>query len=194
MLSLGRVVGVAAIVAPALHSASDALEWYQGGFSQAQLAINFAAFLPMPWLLLGVHAAQARRTDAVGLVGALLYGAAFVYFIHTTLVALEARVPTYAALWQQLGGEYTAWGAVMVIGGLAFTWSAWRTPALPKGAVAVFGAGLVVNLALAVVPAPDLWQTVGTLLRNVGLIGMGLHMVRAPASPRGGGTNLELLR
>lgn len=54
--ALEWLVGVAALVAPLLHSLTDAIEWRQGGFSTAQLWLNYLAFLPMPGLLLGVAA------------------------------------------------------------------------------------------------------------------------------------------
>jgi hypothetical protein len=177
--ALRLVVGVAAMVAPVLHSASDALEWAQHGFSAAQLWLNYAAFLPMPWLLLGLYAAHDREPGAAGLAGALLYGAAFTYFAHTTLVALSMSVPDYAALWAQLGPTYTLHGALMVAGGLLFSWSALRAGWLPRPAVLLFAAGCGLNLVLALLPVPDLWQTLGTAVRNAGLVAMGLAVWRA---------------
>jgi hypothetical protein len=171
--TLRVVVGVAAIVAPILHSVTDAMEWYQHGFSQAQLWLNYVAFLPMPWLLLGIYAVCEEDLGVTALVGALLYGIAFTYFAHTTLYALASHAPTYEALWQQLGSTYTVHGAFMVVGGLLFTWAALRAGELPKPAVLLFGTGLLVNLVLALVPAPDILQTAGTFIRNAGLVGMG---------------------
>ena len=66
----------------------------------------------------------------------------------------------------------------MVIGGLLFAWAAWRTRGLPRIAVGLFGAGLLMNLLLALVPAPDILQTLGTLVRNAGLVGMGYALLR----------------
>jgi hypothetical protein len=43
-------VAVGAILAPNLHTAPDAMEWLQGGFSQVQLWLNYLAFLPLPVL------------------------------------------------------------------------------------------------------------------------------------------------
>ena len=172
-ITLGVVVGVAAIVAPILHSVTDALEWYQQGFSRPQLWLNYVAFLPMPWLLLGIYAVREKELGVSGLVGALLYGIAFIYFAHTTLYALASHAPTYEALWQQLGPAYTIHGALMVVGGLLFTVAALRGGGLPRPAVYLFGTGLLVNLVLALLPAPDILQTVGTAIRNAGLVGMG---------------------
>ncbi len=48
------LVGITAVIAPLLHSVTDLMELYQGGFSTGQLWLNYIAFLPMSWLLLGV--------------------------------------------------------------------------------------------------------------------------------------------
>jgi len=50
----GRLVGIAAIVFPILHSITDGMEWLQGGFSALQLWLNYLAFLPMPAIMLGL--------------------------------------------------------------------------------------------------------------------------------------------
>lgn len=153
------------------------MEWFQGGFSALQLWLNYLAFLPMPWLLLGIYAVRSEELGPSALIGALLYGIAFTYFAHTTLYALQAQAPNYEVLWQQLGPTYTAHGAAMVVGGLLFARSALRTTSLPRLAVLLFGGGLLINLGLALVPAPDILQTVGTVIRNAGLVGMGYALL-----------------
>jgi hypothetical protein len=149
------------------------MEWAQSGFSSTQLWLNYLAFLPMPWLLFGLYAVQRQNLGGLGLVGALLYGAAFTYFAHTTLYAVALKSPNYESLWRALGPIYTVHGAFMVVGGLLFAWSALRVKALPVGAIYLFGAGLLLNLVLAMLPTPDILQTLGTALRNAGLVGMG---------------------
>ena len=181
--ALALLVGGTAIVAPALHSLSDLVEWVQGGYSTAQLWLNYAAFLPMPWLLLGVYAVHDPRPRWPALAGALLYGAAFTYFSHTTLLALASRTPDYQALWAGLGTTYTVHGALMVLGGLLFGASAWRARWLPRAAVALFMAGLVLNLVLALVPVPDIAQAAASAVRNAGLMAMGVAIVSG--RPRG---------
>lgn len=171
--ALQVLVGISAIGAPALHTLTDALEWYHHGFSNAQLWLSYLAFLPMPWLLLGIYAAHESPPEARGLVGAVLYGAAFTYFAHTALLALAEHSPSYESLWARLGTTYTVHGALMVIGGLLFAWSALRAAWLPAVSVWLFGTGIIINLLLALVPAPDILQTVGTAVRNAGLICMG---------------------
>jgi len=162
-------VGIAAILAPVLHTLTDVMEWCHGGFSAVQLWLNYLAFLPMPWLLLGMYAAHSRRPNAIGPVGALLYGAAFTYFAHTTLYALAERIPTYEVLWSRLGKLYTFHGALMVLGGLMFAVSALRAGWLPRRALLLFAAGIAWNLVLALLPAPDILQTIGSALRNLGI-------------------------
>lgn len=166
-------VGAAALVAPALHSLTDALEWYHGGFSTGQLWLNYVAFLPMPWLLLGLYVVYEPRASVFSLIGALLYGVAFTYFAHTTLYAIAERVPTYEALWSRLGSLYTVHGALMVLGGLMFAWSALRAGWQPKWPLLLFAAGIALNLLLALIPAPDILQTIGSAARNLGLMAMG---------------------
>lgn len=170
---LNIAVGFAALIAPALHSLTDVMEWQHGGFSTPQLWLNYIAFLPMAWLLLGLYAVHEPRPNVLGLVGALLYGVAFTYFAHTTLYALAEQIPTYEALWSRLGALYTAHGALMVLGGLLFAGSAWRAGWLPRGAILLFAAGILWNLVLTFLPAPDILQTIGSAARNLGLMGMG---------------------
>ena len=171
--ALNIAVGLAALVAPALHSLTDVMEWRHAGFSTTQLWLNYIAFLPMPWLLLGLYSAHDIRPNVVGLIGALLYGVAFTYFAHTTLYALAEQVPTYEALWARLGTLYTVHGTLMVLGGLMFAWSALRVGWLPRGALLLFAVGLIWNFLLALLPVPDILQTIGSAARNLGLMAMG---------------------
>ena len=67
-----------------------------------QASSDYVAFLPMPWLLLGLYAVHKKAPGALGLAGALLYGVAFTYFAHSTLYALAEHIPTYEALWLRL--------------------------------------------------------------------------------------------
>jgi hypothetical protein len=170
---LNIAVGIAALVAPALHSLTDVMEWRHAGFSTIQLWLNYIAFLPMPWLLLGLYSAHEPRPNAIGLIGALLYGVAFTYFAHTTLYALAEQVSAYEALWARLGALYTVHGTLMVVGGLMFAWSASRVGWLPRGALLLFAVGLILNLLLALLPVPDILQTIGSAVRNLGLMAMG---------------------
>ena len=170
-------VGITALVAPFIHSITDAMEWYQHGFSTNQLWLNYVAFVPMSWLLLGIYAVHEPKPGAAGLIGALLYGAAFTYFAYTTLYALNEHVANYELLWQRLGGLYTTHGALMVVGGLLFGWSMLRASWLPRISVVLFLGGIITNLILSLLPAPDILQTIGSAARNAGLMAMGYFIL-----------------
>lgn len=180
--ALERTVGLAAVLAPALHSVTDLMEWLHGGFSAIQLWLNYLAFLPMAWMLLGLYVVLRPRGHALALAGALLYGVAFTYFAHTTLFALATRAATYEALWDALGTLYTVHGALMVGGGLLFAGAGLHSGWTPRWALGLFAAGLAVNLLLALLPAPDILQTVGSGLRNLGLMGLGWAVLAGGAS------------
>jgi len=175
-----RLVGLVAIAAPLLHSATDVLEWHSG-FSPVQLWLNYVAFLPMPALMIGLYAAQRPAIGRAGLWGAVLYGFAFIYFAHTTLWALAEGAADYATLWERLGPTYTVHGAVMVAGGLLFGVAAWRARQVPRIASGLFLAGIAANLGLSLLPLPEILQTLGSGVRNAGLIAMGWHLLRPPA-------------
>jgi hypothetical protein len=66
-----RLVGISTVVAPVLHSVTDLLEVREGGFSAAQLAINYAAFVTIPFVVLGLYAAQRPHVGWIGLSGAV---------------------------------------------------------------------------------------------------------------------------
>lgn len=177
-----KLLGLSAIVAPALHTLTDITEWVQTGFSSPQLWLNYLAFLPVPVIILGLYAVQRPAISRWGLVGALLYGFAFVYFAHTTLFALAIESPDYETLWAELGSLYTLHGAVMIAGGLVLGWCTLRAHVFPAWTAGLFVAGIILNLALGVLPLPDVLQTLGTTLRNAGLIGMGWVLASRDAS------------
>jgi hypothetical protein len=69
----------------------------------------------------------------------------------------------------------------MVAGGLAFGFATLRAGVFPRWTAIVFLLGIGTNAALALLPVPELLQTIGTLLRNAGLAGMGWAMLRGSA-------------
>jgi hypothetical protein len=178
---LQQLIGITAIAAPGLHLLSDVLEWLSGGFSPVQLWVNYIAFALMPFLMVGLFAVQRPQASRVVLWGALLYGVAFVYFSFTTLYALHEHIADYATLWQRLGTLYTAHGALMVVGGVLFAGASLQAGVLPKAAVLTFLVGVLLNLLFGLLPLADLWQTLGSTVRNLGLMGMGAALLtRAP--------------
>ena len=167
------IVGLVAIVAPALHTLSDVLEWYQQGYTEMQLWLKYLAFIPMPWLLLGVCLVHTPRLGALGIVGALLYGLGFVYFEHTVLYALTEGIPGYPDLRSRLGTLNTVYGTFMIYGGLIFAWAAFHTSQFPRYPVFLLAFGVVVNIVLWLFGVPDTYQTLGTAIRNLGIACIG---------------------
>jgi hypothetical protein len=174
---LRHLIGIAAIVGPGLHLLTDVWEWVGGGFSPGQLWVNYIAFVVMPFLMVGLYAVQRPQAGWGVLWGALLYGAAFIYFTFTTLYALIEHIADYAALWHRLGSLYTLHGGLMIVGGVLFAVASLRAGVLPPGAVLAFLAGLLLNLLFSLLPVPELWQTIGSTTRNLGLMAMGAALL-----------------
>ena len=166
-------VGVCAIVAPVLHTASDVLEWYQNGYSVTQLWLKYIAFFPMPWLLLGIGLVYSPRLGALGVVGALLYGMGFVYFEHTVLYALSEAISSYDELKSRLGTLNTVHGTFMIYGGLISAWAAFRARWFPRYPALLLAMGIVINFILWLLAVPDTYQTIGSAVRNLGIACMG---------------------
>lgn len=175
--SLRRWIGAAAVAGPALHLLSDALEWIGRGFSPAQLWLSYLGFVLVPVVMVGLYAVQRPRVPPGALLGAVVYGAAFVYFAHTALYALAERIADYATLVAGLGTAYTVHGALMIVGGLLFAIGSLRAGVLPRAAVITFLAGVSLGFVLGVFPGLAAAQAIASTLRNLGLIGMGLGLL-----------------
>ncbi|MBK7143118.1 MAG: hypothetical protein IPH75_13675 [bacterium] len=173
-----------AMLFPALHTLTDVIEWAQGGFSTSQLWLNYVAFLPLPALIIGLYAVQHPRISLIGLIGALLYGFAFIYFSYSTLSALANNAATYEELWANLSWVYTFHGGLMIAGGLLFGYATMRAGVLPTWATGLFLLGLTINLTVALLPVPDLFQTIGSGIRNAGLVCMGWAVARVGQTGR----------
>jgi hypothetical protein len=59
---------------------------------------------------------------------------------------------------------------------VAGAFSALRGGCLSKAPVFLFVAGITLNLLLALLPAPDIVQTIGAAARNAGNMGMGYFL------------------
>lgn len=180
--SMKMAVGFFAVVAPLLHFVSDLMEWIAAGYSSPQLLINYVGFLMMPFIFIGLYAVQIPRVSIGVLVAAILYGSAFVYFGHTTLYALQENIADYEALWFRLGRVYTIHGILMVVSGLLFAILSFGRGVLNRTGLAIFILGITMNLVIAFLPVGDLVQIVGSSIRNLGLviIGIGLILEKSP--------------
>ena len=105
------------------------------------------------------------------------------------MTALHRRVTglaTVAAAAVYLGTIYTAFGVVMVAGGTLFGMAAWRAAVFPRWASGLLIAGSLLPLAVALGGLPALLNVAGNVLRNLGLVGLGLAALRGGESRRNG--------
>lgn len=182
------LVGAGLVAAVVVHSATDLVEWLGGGFVPWQLWANYLAFLPMPALMFGLAAAQRPRIGWAGWVGALLYGSCFVYFAHTTLVAIEDSMSSYQQLWHRLGPTYTGHGLAMIAGGLLFGKASLDAGCVPRWAALLFLGGIALHLAIAIAGLPAEAHGLPTAVRNLGLAGMGWALCEAGGPARAEGS------
>jgi hypothetical protein len=161
-----------------MHVLSDLMEVLSEGYSAWQLWINYASFLILPFLIVGLHIAQHARGGWPSLAGALFYGSSFVYFAGTTQYALVQKIPNYEALLAELGLIYWTQGALMVLGGVLFGFAVQRAGVFPRWTGVLLVIGVLLNLLVGLLPVPDISQVLGSVLRNVALKGMGVALLR----------------
>ncbi len=175
--NLRLIIGLATIIASTLHILSDFLEVFSGGFSADQLWINYVAFLPIPFLMIGLYAVQLPLSGWMSLTGAVAYGTSFIFFAGTTLYALVAKTADYSTLLEELGSIYTFYGGLMVVGGILFGIAVIRARVLPRWTGWLLILGVSLNLIFRLLAFPDLSQIIGSIVRNIAIVGMGVAMV-----------------
>lgn len=182
--NLRLIIGLATIIAFTLHILSDLLEVFSGGFFAAQLWINYVAFLPIPFLMIGLYAVQLPLSGWISLTGAIAYGTSFIFFAGTTLYALVAKTADYSTLLEELGSIYTFYGGLMVTGGILFGIAVIIARVLPKWTGWLLILGVSLNLIFRLLTFPALTQIVGSIVRNIAFIGMGIAILRTRKSSR----------
>ena len=179
---LRSLIGLATIIAFTLHILSDLLEVFTGGFSAEQLWINYVAFLAIPFLMIGLYAVQLPLSGWMSLTGAIAYGTSFIFFAGTTLYALVAKTPDYSTLLEELGSIYTFYGGLMVVGGILFSIAVIRAKVLPIWTGWLLILGVSLNLLFHLLAFPDLSQIIGSIVRNIALVGMGIAILKTRKS------------
>ena len=182
-IDLPLVVGLAAIVFPALYLISDLIEVAQGGFSTVRLSLTYAGEAAIPLFVLGLYAVQRPRIGRLGLAGAVAYAYSYVFFTSTVVYALIAGTPNYKDLTKVFGAWMTVHGLIMLAGGLAFGLAVARAGMLPRWTGIVLMAG--VTLVVAAAGLPDLARTVAAAVPDAAFIGMGLALLRGRLKPYG---------
>jgi hypothetical protein len=138
--------------------------------------LTYAAEAAIPLLVLGLYAVQRPRIGSLGLLGAVAYSYAYVYFTGTVVFALEAHPTDFGDLNEQVAPWMTVHGAVMLIGGICFGLATARAGVLPRW----IGYALVaaVCLVTATATAPDLVRTASALARAAVFVALGIATLR----------------
>jgi hypothetical protein len=181
-IPLAHAIGVAAVGFSALYFVSDVLELIHGGFSTPQLVLTYVAEAAIPLFILGLYAVQRPRIGKLGLLGAVGYAYAYIFFTGTVLLALVDRSPDWDALVRDFGPWVTVHGLLMVLAGSAFGIAVVRAGVLPRwsGVLLLIGVALV---ALAS-PLPALVQTLSAGVRDLAFAGMGLSLLTRTSRTR----------
>jgi hypothetical protein len=182
-IDLPLVVGLAAIIFPALYLISDLIEVAQGGFSAVRLSLTYAGEAAIPLFVLGLYAVQRPRIGRLGLAGAVAYAYSYVFFTSTVVYALIAGTPNYQELTKVFGAWMTVHGLIMLAGGLAFGLAVARAGVLPRWTGIVLMAGVV--LVVVAAGLPNLARTVAAAVPDAAFIGMGLALLRGRLQPHG---------
>jgi hypothetical protein len=180
-LPVGRLVGLTALTFSALYFISDVMELAQGGFSRPQLLLTYVAEAAIPVFVLGLHAVQRPHIGLLGLLGAVGYAYAYVFFTGTVLLALVNRPADWDALVGDLGPWVTFHGLLMLVAGSAFGIAVVRARVLPRWT----GITLVAGVTLVAVSSalPGVAQTICAGVRDLSFAGMGLFLLTRPMSP-----------
>jgi hypothetical protein len=79
-------VGLAAVSFSVLYFVSDVMELVNGGFSLPQLVLTYLSEAAIPVFILGLYAVQRPHIGRLGLLGAVGYAYAYVFFTGTVLL------------------------------------------------------------------------------------------------------------
>jgi hypothetical protein len=175
------VVGILAVFSSALYFLSDVIEVIQGGFSEGQLWLTFAAEAAIPIFVVGLAILYQQRLGRLGQVSAWSYAYAYLVFTGTAVYALVNHIKDYQTLSDHLGAAMITHGAVMVLAGLGFGYAVLRTRLLP----AWTGLSLMVGVVLVAVAQglPDGAQLAAAGVRDFAFAGMGAALLRTQRGP-----------
>jgi hypothetical protein len=168
-------VGLAAVVFSALYFASDVLELVQGGFSTTQLVLTYLGEAAIPLFVVGLYAVQRPTIGTLGLLGAIGYAYAFVFFTSTVLLALVNASPDWDALVGDLGPWVTVHGLLMLVAGSAFGVAVAQARVLPRWTGVLLVVGVVLVAAASVLPGAVQLLCAG--VRDLAFAGMGLSLL-----------------
>jgi hypothetical protein len=172
------LIGLSAIAFSALYVVSDLMELAAGNLYTGQLIVTYVAEASIPFYVLGLNSLQQPRGGWPSLVGALMYGVAFVGFSATVLYPLVTGTRDAETVFDDFGVIYTIHAALAFVGGLLFGASILRARVFPRWTAFALISGLLVTALLAGLGLPEGVQTVGTAVRSVAFAGMGAACLR----------------
>jgi hypothetical protein len=174
-ISAATLIGLSAVAFSALYLLSDVIEAIQGGFSDGQLWLTLVAEAALPVIVIGLYLVQRPQIGRLGLISAVAYAYAYVFFTGTVVYALVDGTSDYTALSDDLGLSMTIHGAIMVFAGLGFGVAVIRAKVLPAWTGIVLIAGVVlVSLSQTL---PEGLQVVAAAVRALGFAGMGVALL-----------------
>jgi surface polysaccharide O-acyltransferase-like enzyme len=176
------LLGAITLVFSFLYLVSDVLELNHGGFSTAQLALTYAAEAAIPFFVLGLYLVQRPRIGRSGLIGALAYAYAFVFFTSTVVYALVDHTSDWNALTDRFGAWITIHSVIMVVAGIMFGVATMRAGVLPRWTGATLILGMILMTASAALP--DGAQTAAAGVRDLAFAGMGGSLLVSPRARR----------
>lgn len=177
------LLGIGAILFSALYFISDIIELSQGGFSTFQLALTYVAEAAVPFLVLGLYAAQRPQIGRLGFAAAVTYAYTFVFFTGTVLYALINHTSDWEMLQKEFGAWMTIHSALMVVAGVAFGVAVVRAKVLPRWTGTALIAGMV--LMAVTTGLPEVVRTLSAGVRDLAFATMGASLLRgAPWSER----------
>jgi len=154
---VSALIGAAAVGFSILYLISDLVELAQGGFSTAQLFLTYVAEAAIPLFVLGLYAMQRPAIGRLGLLGAIGYAYAYVFFTSTVVYALLQDTPDWSALTDQMGTWLTVHSLLIVAAGLAFGLAVVRAGVFPAwtGALLMAGIGVLGHRVVSPGRRPD---------------------------------------
>lgn len=168
---VSKLVGLAAIGFSAVYFISDLLEVTQGDFSTFRLVLTYAGEAAIPLFVLGLYAVRWRQLGRIGLIGAVAYAYAYVFFTTTVMYALIAKTTDYKALSNVFGAWMTVHGVVLLIAGVLLGMAVVHSHALPRWT------GYCLALGVALVAAAsgfsNVARTIAAAFPAAAFMGMG---------------------
>jgi hypothetical protein len=107
------------------------MELAAGRLYTGQLIVTYLAEASIPFFVLGLNSVQQPQGGWPSLVGALMYGVAFVGFSATVLYPLVTGTRDADAVFDDFGAIYGANAALPLAGGLLFGASVLRVRVFP---------------------------------------------------------------